>query len=81
MAQAIISLDRIADIILEDAIEGEQSSSAKVRAIKVNQVAIAIRYFEKLGIKVELMRDGDGNLYGVNVCQRTNKLVNVYDQT
>lgn len=79
MAQAIISLDRIADIILQDAIEGEKSS-AKVRAIKVNQVAIAIRYFEKLGIKVELMRDGDGNLYGVNVCQRTNKLVNVYDQ-
>lgn len=79
MTQAIIDLDHIADIILADAIEGEKSS-AKVQAIKVNQVAIAIRYFEKLGIKVELMRDGDGNLYGVNVYQMTNKLVNVYDQ-
>ena len=80
MKLATIDLDQVASLVLESARKVDAMTNEKRKLVLTDRAVVVTEFLDKLGITVEIYRDGGGNLYSAKAYQVATKYASDYDK-
>ena len=80
MKLAMIDLDQVATIVLENARKVDTTTNEKRKLVLSDRAVVVTEFLAKLGITVEVYRDGSGNLYSTKAYQVATRFASDYDK-
>lgn len=80
MKLATIDLDQVASLVLENARKVDGTSNEKRKLVLTDRAVVVTEFLAKLGITVEVYRDGSGNLYSTKAYQVATKYASDHDK-